>query len=1032
MCYDESEECTGTFQSLLLQQKLPKHTRGDRHAGLLNSYLLNGNTFPVLGILLETTDHESVSTLLTPQQTNSEPIPVAADTLTFVKSHLTDILVYGSKTPYHGCEMIENLISEYTNINVGGPATASAMRIRSYVNREGDMASWSHDMSINRCDAVSEMMLANPTRGQPNNCEWYFNLFIQPNEATFSWVVEHYDAYAEKRKYYENQGGCYITWFSQMFATLTSHQLATKREQLWQKAKPMNEVIPPTLATRRVKRGDPDPSPGCSPEAKKPMYHCSQTPEIVAQVESKCIVDVMSEKGVESTPAFTPCGTDGEEAELMSLVDFDNQDENEPPNSYAAGTDNEVDAMMSRAGFFNHDSHNLKQSKICRKHSKELATEGFTTHIVGRHGVLRAKKRGHNFFKCVFPATSLGVGHDEATEVAKNTVLNKAQTEAVYRFTGKLVPVGLPVCQRHWDVANNFLAMYGLQKQPATPETYGAGVHPTRQRTEVCYQESSSQPKSSSQSLTSSQPLFCSDSPLDSWHSGSFPETSCPLPETQLERFRRILKIFKSENLIHNFHYTDKFNELSERTKANYRLASKSATNAINFALVGDDQRDFENYIQDASNSQWNKGHHHLKTSLQVLDSVYKKLSSPIDRKLALGVYALTVPYRILSAEVAGVTHYQYVTSRALARQYAVGEPALPNPAPGKMRLDPIKVRVFIEYTIDNMTPMPWGAKLKKTSCGKPVELPGYISQIRKKKQIKEYMEYLKQTEQQHLLMSRATYYRILKVLSGVIRYRKSTTGLDYKTNAGLEAFDRLHNVVCRMREIDRITVEQLTQFQSELDRSKSYLRGDYKYHVRQASTIADHCGQFALSDPKNSKWKTTCDHEHNDICQRCQKIKITLEELLTIAEDTEYDDDREKQLTIDQVKKSIQHIEEMKRHRLRSVHQNGAKTDILQTLQPHQALLIGDFAMKFLPTSGREDQTSFFGKRGINWHIFYAIRKIDDVVQYRIIQHVFASQVAQDALTVTGILNDTLTRLYDENGITEAYIKSDNAGSYR
>ena len=71
--------------------------------------------------------------------------------------------------------------------------------------------------------------------------------------------------------------------------------------------------------------------------------------------------------------------------------------------------------------------------------------------------------------------------------------------------------------------------------------------------------------------------------------------------------------------------------------------------------------------------------------------------------------------------------------------------------------------------------------------------------------------------------------------------------------------------------------------------------------------------------------------------------------------------------------------LEEWKSHIVRSVHQDAAKTTGVDTLLQTEALLIMDWAMKFLPTSYREMQRDWFGKKGKPWHITVAILKADN-----------------------------------------------------
>ena len=70
----------------------------------------------------------------------------------------------------------------------------------------------------------------------------------------------------------------------------------------------------------------------------------------------------------------------------------------------------------------------------------------------------------------------------------------------------------------------------------------------------------------------------------------------------------------------------------------------------------------------------------------------------------------------------------------------------------------------------------------------------------------------------------------------------------------------------------------------------------------------------------------------------------------------------------------AIPKLEMWKSHVIRSVHQDAAKTAVVDALTQTEALLIMDWAMKFLPTSYRETQRDWFGKKGLPWHITVAI----------------------------------------------------------
>jgi hypothetical protein len=65
------------------------------------------------------------------------------------------------------------------------------------------------------------------------------------------------------------------------------------------------------------------------------------------------------------------------------------------------------------------------------------------------------------------------------------------------------------------------------------------------------------------------------------------------------------------------------------------------------------------------------------------------------------------------------------------------------------------------------------------------------------------------------------------------------------------------------------------------------------------------------------------------------------------------------------------------KRHVVRTINQDKCRKDLLKGLTSEQAVLVMDWAMKFLPMSFREKQSEWFGQKGINWHVAVCIYKV-------------------------------------------------------
>ena len=121
------------------------------------------------------------------------------------------------------------------------------------------------------------------------------------------------------------------------------------------------------------------------------------------------------------------------------------------------------------------------------------------------------------------------------------------------------------------------------------------------------------------------------------------------------------------------------------------------------------------------------------------------------------------------------------------------------------------------------------------------------------------------------------------------------------------------------------------------------------------------------------------------------------------------------------------------KAHVIRSINQEEAKQDALRSADDTSAILIMDWAMKFLQISYREKQSDWFGKRGLSWHISTVITKNAGTgkVELKSYAHIFDS-CQQDWYAVCSIIENTLEVVKkDHPQITRVSLRSDEAGCY-
>ena len=103
----------------------------------------------------------------------------------------------------------------------------------------------------------------------------------------------------------------------------------------------------------------------------------------------------------------------------------------------------------------------------------------------------------------------------------------------------------------------------------------------------------------------------------------------------------------------------------------------------------------------------------------------------------------------------------------------------------------------------------------------------------------------------------------------------------------------------------------------------------------------------------------TCCCASHNFVCSGCIKQVETFQTIRDIL--TEIDD----KWLLHKFDIAVRDVNEYKKHIVRAIHQDRAKKDIYDKLSEKEALLIFDYAMKFLPQRFREKQSDFFAKKG-------------------------------------------------------------------
>jgi hypothetical protein len=282
-------------------------------------------------------------------------------------------------------------------------------------------------------------------------------------------------------------------------------------------------------------------------------------------------------------------------------------------------------------------------------------------------------------------------------------------------------------------------------------------------------------------------------------------------------------------------------------------------------------------------------------------------------------------------------------------------------------------------------------------------------------------------------MSSQRTLFRILDVKKA--NQRKSLQGIDNIAADGSLGFERIKRIVL---ELESLGVEKdwVDDILKKLRSARLYLTTDYAVHCNEETPCPDHCRKFALSDPTDEQFQELCSHEHSLFCERCEDLKGTLydiEQKICSFSSHMYSEDQKGDFLYD-FNKGQTDIFRWKCHIMRSCNQERGKQDALQMLDNCSALVVMDWAMKFLQLRHREKQTEWYGKRGISWHVSSLILK-DSKENENVSVSTFAHLIdacTQDWFAVCSIFEDLLTTIQRKYPhIKKVYLRSDEAGCY-
>ena len=368
---------------------------------------------------------------------------------------------------------------------------------------------------------------------------------------------------------------------------------------------------------------------------------------------------------------------------------------------------------------------------------------------------------------------------------------------------------------------------------------------------------------------------------------------------------------------------------------------------------------------------------------VKTLMNAYKKATNRSTKTQILSLYAykysvstlkkLHLPYGKLSTR-------QIYRARCHAR--SLGPGSVPEQKiHHRVRIDMSKVDHFIDFTNRPYfyQDFSFGTKSLKLDSGETIEMPNVVRTVTRSTMISQYIQFCQEEECEPL--SRSTLFKILEVREA--SQRKSLQGLDNTAADGSAAFQTVERIVDEL-EKGGLAKQWCTEVKGKLKDAKRYLKTGYSVHCKpETAACPDHCRKFALSDEQDAAFQESCSHQHSETCDDCQNLRNVLDEVknqISGSSWNPYSNEQRDDLIYDFMQARTD-ILQWKAHILRSINQEAAKQDQLEmiTTNPNYALIVMDWAMKFLQLKYREKQSDWYGKRGLSWHISTVISSDPD-----------------------------------------------------
>ena len=227
------------------------------------------------------------------------------------------------------------------------------------------------------------------------------------------------------------------------------------------------------------------------------------------------------------------------------------------------------------------------------------------------------------------------------------------------------------------------------------------------------------------------------------------------------------------------------------------------------------------------------------------------------------------------------------------------------------------------------------------------------------------------QQSEHKINMGRSTFTSIVKLVTG--GQQSKMAALDMITvRYGFENFldvRELINLIClKFQHLNNSELPQ--KLLNDVDNVETFLKSEFKQHLRDKSECASHCIQFSLSDKEDRAAMNKCKHRHKFRCHQCDSVhklyfdlKIFVEEgrdQLPLVEMTKAEFSTKKlDVWMSEIAERVDVYYERTRfylgHIIRGHHEDEARCKCAAQMELYEAQITADWKMKQLTVSFRE-----------------------------------------------------------------------------